>query len=65
MTVDAYEQMLRADRAEHALRDANTKLARILQMADSWESRWGETGIRADVAAAAIRRTVREIEVPS
>ena len=59
---DAYEEMLRADRAELALREADRKLALVLEMADSWEETWGEGGIRANVAAGAIRRAVRGIE---
>ena len=58
----AYEEMLRADRAELALADAQRKLARVLEMADAWEKTWGEGGIKANVAAGALRRAVRGIE---
>lgn len=60
--MNAYEETLRADRAELALRAAERKLARVLQMADSWEDEWGDRGIKASVAAAALRREVRGLE---
>lgn len=59
MTADAYEQMLRADRAELALQDAQRKLALVLEMADDWEKSFGDTGINAKVAAGAMRRAAR------
>lgn len=58
----AYEEMLRADRAELALKDAQEKLARLLEMADAWDQRWGDGGIKASIAATAIRRAVRGLE---
>lgn len=50
-----YEQILRAERAEQALAAAEKKLARVLEMADAWESHWGEGGIKASMAAAGLR----------
>ena len=58
----AYEQMLRADRAELALKEAERKLARVLEMADEWQKEFGASRINADVAAAAVRRAVRGLE---
>lgn len=62
MSTDAYEQMIRADRAELALADVERKLARVLQMADTWEAEWGDRGIKASMAAAVLRRTIRGLE---
>ncbi len=36
------------------------KLQRILEMADAWESTWGDGGIKASVAAEALRRTIQQ-----
>lgn len=57
-----YEETLRADRAERALRDAEQKLARVLEMADAWEERWGEGGIKASMVAGTLRRAIRGLE---
>jgi hypothetical protein len=59
---DVYEEMLRADRAELALTVADQKLARVLEMADAWEARYGGGKINAGVAAGALRRAVRGLE---
>lgn len=57
-----FEQMLRADRAELSLRDAQKKLAEVLAMADWLEEYYYDRGVKATVVAAAIRRAVRGIE---
>lgn len=59
MMPDAYEEMLRADRAELALAEATRKLAYLLEVADSWEESWGGGKINTDVAVASMRQAVR------
>lgn len=56
---NVYEQVLRADRAEAALKDAERRLARVLLMADAWENEYGDTPIDASVAADAVRVAAR------
>ena len=58
MTLDPFAEKLRADRAERALAVAEAKLARVLAIVDSWEQTFGDLGIKASVAAEAIRGSV-------
>jgi hypothetical protein len=54
-------ETLRADRLEDALRQRERQLARLVQMADSWTKDFGERGIKATLAAEAIRMTIRSM----
>lgn len=56
------EQILRADRAETALRERERQLARVLEMADAWEETYGDGKIIASMGAGALRRTIRGLE---
>lgn len=53
-----YTQALRADRAEAALAEAERKLARLLSMADAWESSLPKVG-RTEVLVEAVRMVIR------
>jgi hypothetical protein len=62
LSMNVYEEMLRADTAELALADAQRKLARVLQLADAWEREFGGMKINADLCVATIRTSVRGME---
>ena len=64
MSTDEHEQRrneetLRADRAEGNLREADRKLARLLQIADAWDQQFGGKMINAGMAAETVRSTIR------
>lgn len=44
--------------AQRARAERDALALRLLQMADAWEERFNQTGIRADVAAEAVRSAV-------